>query len=352
MARSEARRTAAVGRDVRQSSRRSRAGACAAEGKPRLAADDPIARAAAPLWERPLTNLDPVGPLGRWAATDWDWPAIVDLDGKGRPQIVVPFVDRENRASGVVLLDGATGEVRWTRPLTRIFDNGQPLQTYRIVAGPDLNGDGCRELFAASYDRRSGHVYVDALSGADGRILWSNQQIKAFISSPGLLLPMRWWQAGSDGWPLLVVGHCGGNATSIKNASATILAASTGRIEHQLTDFGEAVVCDLDGDGVPDLLGVYQPMLEQTSGEGNLRAIMGLPPAAWRLMGQELQRGQDFNRDGYTDLLSQFGAISGRDGSVLWREWLVEAASGELPDSDLDGDGAPMCCRSTVWSMP
>ena len=80
------------------------------------------------------------------------------------------------------------------------------LQTYRIVAGPDLNGDGCRELFTASYDRRSGHVYVDALSGADGRILWSNQQIKVFHSSARLLLPMRWWQAGSDGWPLLVVG--------------------------------------------------------------------------------------------------------------------------------------------------
>ena len=166
-------------------------------------------RTAAPLWERPLDNVDPIGFLGRVVTSDWDWPLIVDLDGKEKTAIVVPFVDYKSHASGVELLDGGSGESRWKRPLARISQNWQP-ETYRVVAGPDLDGDGRRELFAASYDPRSGRVYVDALSGATGRILWSNQQIAAFPNQPGVLLPLRWWQPGSDGWPLLVVGQRNG----------------------------------------------------------------------------------------------------------------------------------------------
>jgi hypothetical protein len=129
--------------------------------------------------------MNPTGFLGRLVSTDWDWPAIVDLDGKEKTAIVVPFVDYAGHASGLELLDGNTGESRWKRPLARIEENWQPPQTYRVVAGPDLDGDGRRELFAASYDPNSGRVYVDALSGASGRILWSNQQIVAFPNQPG-----------------------------------------------------------------------------------------------------------------------------------------------------------------------
>ena len=35
-------------------------------------------RTAAPFWERPLNNVDPIGFLGRVVSSDWDWPAIVD----------------------------------------------------------------------------------------------------------------------------------------------------------------------------------------------------------------------------------------------------------------------------------
>ena len=69
-------------------------------------------RTATPLWERPLNNVDPIGFLGRVVSSDWDWPAIVDLDGKEKTAIVVPFVDYKSHASGVELLDGGTGESR------------------------------------------------------------------------------------------------------------------------------------------------------------------------------------------------------------------------------------------------
>jgi hypothetical protein len=307
-------------------------------------------RSTAPLWQRLLKNVGPNSTFGCVLAAEWDWPAIVDLNGKGKPQIVVPFVDVEHHVTGVELLDGASGASRWKRPLARIVNKLFPVQTYRVIAGPDLDGDGCRELFAASYNSREGRIDVDALSGADGRILWSNQQIKVFPNQPGVLLPMRWWQPGSDGWPLLVVGHRVGGNLSTSDAAATILAASTGQIEHELTNFGQPEVFDLNGDGLLDLLGVHMPMQEQTGGNGKLRAINGLPSAAWRLMGRDLQRAQDFNHDGYADLLSTHtgrdgAAISGRDASVLWRNavfdqmWRSEVVARSLPDADIDGDG-------------
>jgi hypothetical protein len=308
-------------------------------------------RTAAPLWERPLNNVDPIGFLGRVVSSDWDWPVIVDLGGKEKTAIVVPFVDYNSHASGVELLDGGSGESRWKRPLARISQNWQPAQTYRVVAGPDLDGDGRRELFAASYDPRSGRVYVDALSGATGRILWSNQQIVARPGQPGVLLPLRWWQPGSDGWPLLVVGQRNGADLGATNGGATILAAATGRIEHQLTHFGQPEVFDVDGDGLLDLVGFDLPMLAQRVGEGRLRAIKGLPPTAWRTIGRNFvrrdsDRGQDYNGDGYGDLFSSDdgSAISGRDGSVLWKNDSligVHVVSNPLPDADLDGDGTP-----------
>ena len=308
-------------------------------------------RTAAPFWERPLNNVDPIGFLGRVVSSDWDWPAIVALDGKERTAIVVPFVDYHSHASGVELLDGGTGESRWKRPLARISQNWQPAQTFRVVAGPDLDGDGRRELFAASYDPRSGRVYVDALSGATGRILWSNQQIIARPAEPGALLPLRWWQPGSDGWPLLVVGQRNGADFGATNGGATILAAATGRIEHELTHFGQPEVFDVNGDGLLDLVGFDLPMLAQRGGEGRLRAIKGLPPTAWRTIGRDFvrrdsDRGQDYNGDGYGDLFSSDdgSAISGRDGSVLWKnDSLIGAhvVSNPLPDADLDGDGTP-----------
>jgi tRNA A-37 threonylcarbamoyl transferase component Bud32/outer membrane protein assembly factor BamB len=319
----------------------------AARTELRLTALSPYS--ATPLWERPLKNV--VNPVncryGRMTSADWDWPLLVDLDGKGKPKVVVPYFDHDANGCGVEVLDGATGETDWKRPVSRIPQNWRPPQPERIVLGPDLDDDGYREIFAASYDEETEHVYVDALSGRDGRILWSNQEIVLHRGQPNIL-PLRWWQPGADGWPMLVVPY-GDNFHGGDKVHAMILAASTGRVEHEVADLGAPEVFDLNGDGLPDLL-VFDSRGPLASAfgvfGGTLRAIKGMPPLAWRVIGRNLLPGQDFNRDGYTDLLApeEGVAISGRDAAVLWRSDSLrraEVVSKGLPDADLDGDGVP-----------
>ncbi len=307
---------------------------------------------ATPLWERSLKDVrNTVNPViyGLATMTPADWPLLVDLDGKGKPQVVVPLVDCDANACGVEVLDGATGETRWKKRLSGAARNQQPAQSDRIILGPDLDGDGCREIFAASHDQRTGRVYVDALSGRDGRLLWSNQEI-VYPCFQASIFSLRWWQPGADGWPLLVVSY--GDSTSMnEKAREMILAASTGRVEQQATDLDNLEVFDLNGDGLPDLL-VYDSRGSRTSASGGtLRALKGLPPVAWRMVGRYLSPGQDFNGDGYTDLLSPEGAaISGRNGAVLWQSDSLgrgEPVANPLPDANLNGDGSP-----DLLSMP
>jgi tRNA A-37 threonylcarbamoyl transferase component Bud32/outer membrane protein assembly factor BamB len=301
-------------------------------------------RLAAPLWERSLNGV--AFPLqhdsGGMTSQDWDWPLVADLDGKGKPKIVVPFVDRDARACGVDVLNGATGETCWQKRLASARSNWRPPQPERMVLGPDLNGDGYREIFAVSYDQERERVYVDALSGHDGKLLWSNQQTTLGRSQP-TILPLRWWQPGSDGWPLLVVSP-GEQINFGGKARAIFLAASTGKSEHEATDIGTPEVFDVNGDGLPDL--VFFDSNRGPSGEYRLRAIKGSPPVAWRLLGRLLTPAQDFNGDGTTDLLSADSsvAISGRDGTTLWNsdsQQFAEATSRGLPEADLNGDGVP-----------
>ncbi len=308
----------------------------------RLTALSPYSQA--PLWERPLKDV--VNSLGDgMPSVNRGWPLLVDLDGKGKTRIAVPFVDRLAHACGLEVLDGATGETYWKKPLARVSGNGwRPVQPERIILGPDLDGDGYREIFVASYDEEKVRVYVDALSGQDGRILWSNQQIVLERSQPGIL-PLRWWQPGADGWPLLVVPYGNNIYAGGAPPQAMFLAASTGRVEHQAVDFGAPQVFDLNGDGLPDLL-VFDLHGFAGTGGGTLRAIKGMPPVAWRVIAQDLSPQQDFNRHGYTDFLALYegAAVSGRDAAVLWRSDAIRNANvvcQALPDGDLNGDGSP-----------
>ena len=69
------------------------------------------------------------------------------------------------------MLDGRTGERRWQRRLQ--VTQHQPPEISRFVLGPDLDGDGWREVFATwvanTGDPQQDGLKVVALSGADGR---------------------------------------------------------------------------------------------------------------------------------------------------------------------------------------
>ncbi len=114
---------------------------------------------------------DPVG-LGIFSR---DRPLIVDLDNDGRRAIVVPDAGAMRQLAGyrgVRLIDGLSGATRWRVPMhpaTTMSDGGLA----EIVLAPDLDGDGVREVVTVSVFEAGNPpaIYVDALSGKDGRPL-------------------------------------------------------------------------------------------------------------------------------------------------------------------------------------
>jgi len=238
----------------------------------------------------------------------------------------------------VEVLEGATGRTRWQRRLQQTGPYVPPAID-RLISGPDLDGDGHREVFAAWIGSEQAHALkVVALSGQDGRALWRwRDSIGGSRMVPDASGPLQWWQPGPDGWPLLVVPMA--NARGGQHMTY-ILSASTGRLVHVLPDVHDPKVADFDGDGILDLFYTVSPQ-----GAARMLVIRGTPPEPWKRLGT-WRPIQDVDGDGLSDFLKEYEstANSGRDGHVLWRQrdsLGSEPLAPPLPHGDLDGDGAP-----------
>jgi outer membrane protein assembly factor BamB len=324
-------------------------------------------------------------------------PLVVDLDQDGSSEIVVPDSGAMPPLSGyrgLRLLDGRTGATRWRRAMRPECKEDDGVA--EIIAAPDLDGDGTRDLAAVSFaeaaDSPAGiraerpeppRIYVDALSGKDGHPLWWWRIDIPGDSTLRIWTPF-WWGRGPDGWPLLAVPLGGSDdqwsAASIDPSeqmpAVHLLEASTGRLRHTITGLARASLADLDGDGLADIWGAVN---------GELRAFRGEAAEAWRALGMfraapSLDDGPenkqkpavDLDGDGIADVLIEFVqapcywsddpsgshtalARSGRDGHVIWKTVLepweswIKSEGGEyfnlvaFPSSagDFDGDGTP-----------
>ena len=328
-----------------------------------------------------------------------EWPWLIDLDADDKSEVVLPDsgpMPPSPGYRGVRVRDGSTGQNRWVRrmrPETKAEDG-----LNRILAAPDLDGDGVRDLVALSrfvgrkpptsrtdWRPEPERAYVDALSGRDGHPFWSWHSDLEESKSNWIGVPL-WWGRGPDGWPLLAVPLGGRDlhyprgfvqAGYLDSAAVHVLEASTGREQNLVTRFSSGGAADFDGDGLDDLWG---------EADGQLRAYRGEPPEAWRALGHfaparksgfpsggNIERGAaDFDGDGISDTLGgglNFSgtsaqdatgsrtiiARSGRDGRLLWKAaldpaWLwflpepARSYSFEvfpLPSGDLNGDGTP-----------
>ena len=317
-----------------------------------------------------------------------EWLLAADVDGDGRAEVVVPDVGalpprKGARYGGVRMIDGPTGQTRWVRPLWSGMDFGAGSLAHLIVA-PDLDADGTRDFVVVSrFDGREPgmrfaglppepkRVFVDALSGKDGKRLWKwHTELTNSDTTP--IWPTFWWGRGPDGWPMLAVPIGGILAPGVAPMNrfyppdppvVHLLAAATGNEAHTIEGLSWPRTADLDGDGLADLWG---------SDKDTLRALRADAPEAWRALGQ-LQPTGDLDRDGMADVLSNdlepleviwdakiesrtALARSGRDGKLLWRtpldpwgelffwgRWSQSYTfhSLPLPGGDLDGDGVP-----------
>jgi hypothetical protein len=278
-------------------------------------------RTRAPLWEKALD--DPISELP--LTPGYQWPLVADLDGDGKLEVIVPIRRREDKQgawAGVAVLEGATGEPRWQRCLAPsrvthawtgawMLEGAFPQNVQAFLVGPDLDGDGRKELFTAFFwldddgKETKGWLVTEALSGHDGHSLWvSRQRVSSLDSHAVSVGRLRWWQPANDGWPQLVV------PCRFDRKRTFVFATGSGRLAHILegvADVGErdlsgasdVGVADLNGDGLPDLYFV-------TRGRGqtmHLHGLRGTPPDTWRwLHGNAAWRPtRDRNGDGLVD---------------------------------------------------
>ena len=116
---------------------------------------------------------------------------------------------------GVQLIDGPSGRTRWIRRMRPETKAGDGL--IQVLDAPYLDQDGVRDLITTSFflgrypiSNHEGklpipeRVYIDALSGKDGRPLWWWHQDTPTDGNT-YVWPLRWWGRGPDGWPLLAV---------------------------------------------------------------------------------------------------------------------------------------------------
>ncbi|MCH5373693.1 MAG: hypothetical protein JJ992_06930, partial [Planctomycetes bacterium] len=171
------------------------------------------------LWQRDLEMRWPVRP--RWHIPPPAWPVVDDLDGDGRCELLVPDGTSERQSPSMdtapwgelIRLEGATGEVTWRRRI-RCLD--QCID--RFTTGPDVDGDGTRDVFSAVFWGNGGEVYVDATSGADGRPLyWLRRatRVAPHLVDRQLMGPLFWWSGDRDGLPLLAVPTTDGQGDSL-----------------------------------------------------------------------------------------------------------------------------------------
>jgi outer membrane protein assembly factor BamB len=222
-------------------------------------------------------------------------PLLIDLDGHGKAEVIVP-----DERGTIAVLDGTTGEVRWQS--TVAINRGSPSAA-RVLVGPDLDGDGCRDLFTANdvcllsspdprrlpkpgeprplfsslrspgtgvgsvpsslgrahllagkeYGSGDFHpfVRVQALSGKTGQALWrSHFPITGLrLREIGMGEPLILWERGPHGWTTLVVPG---------NPLTFMVEVHTGQLAHLIPGVpGPYRAIDLDGKGIPTLIG-YQ----------------------------------------------------------------------------------------------
>ncbi len=316
------------------------------------------------LWSHRLdANFSSTGPAPAVSST---WPLVRDLNGDGRAEVIVPWersqladmfrglggiIAQETPWCSLAVLHGDSGQIQWKQRLVSM-----ELQADRFLDGPDLNGDGVRELFVASLAGPDETLYVDALSGATGDTLWTFHQPTGADNTR--IGELKWWTTSNQTPQLLVQLS---NHQSAGKLRWIVVSAKDGKWAHQIDHAMDLTPLDLDLDGLEDLV-AFQPKSESAPDQGGtLHCIRGFSKTIWQRLGNPGPAVVDLNGDGAKDFVTSYGdgtliTTDGVTGRELWRSRPLPAvdilmvhnitddtyASLDTPPSsanDLDGDG-------------
>ena len=254
-------------------------------------------------------------------------PAVGDIDGDGKPEIVIGSFD-----GAVYAVPSDSGGQSVIRTPKWSYQTEKLIWSSPAVDVPD--GDGRPEVVVGSDDK---NVYV--LDGATGQAKWIFPTLARVRSSPTLV------DLNGDGTLEILIG------------SNQIYALDARRKQRlwayplQTTTFSSAAVGDIDGDGRREaVIGSYDNYvyaLDAQTGTAKWRFFAGNFVESSPALG-------DIDGDGEVEVVFGFGAISargdkgvyalrGRDGSPKWLFRLDDdqrvISSPAL--GDVDGDGQP-----------
>jgi hypothetical protein len=220
-----------------------------------------------------------------------------------------------------------------------------PVQHFTV--GKDLDADGFDDLFVASvYHRSFGRgdtfLFVDALSGKDGRSLWSWSVPKTDLQDE--VSPILTWEVPGQ-VPLLAFWSVRSPGQSDQ---AYVLNAATGKLRHTIQGAFHLEAADCDGDTIEDLAFRTSASPELHTATARQHVIRGTVQREWsRLVDARRLNAAAPDVDRMTEedvlLTNPPEMLSGRTGAQLWKSESTANVAVLLstPTGDLDGDGFP-----------
>lgn len=190
-------------------------------------------------------------------------PAVVDLDGDGRVEVIVGLGTTwvRNQNGGVIVLDGATGAVKWRwtgdRDFANVWDSvpandGWCEPVFSAPAIGDVDGDGNLDIVFGGWDQRIWALdrFGNALSGfpfAADDTVWSTAALFDSDNNGAVEIYI-----GGDSTPGGFFDNLGGVFRKFDASSGTVVVGWS-KAPNEVIQSSPAIG-DIDGDGRPEVV--------------------------------------------------------------------------------------------------